>query len=111
MYGAAGSMNTFTWNGETQSETVIVRELWEIYICSWPMKPDDTHYNTTYLQKMLMLQESIRRAMRESYDSYLHGKATHGVVSETRGHASLMGKIIKAYRREWSPCSEVEGMA
>jgi hypothetical protein len=81
-------METVSWKGRQESQFVVVGQLWEEYIGSRDSQPDD------YLQRMHMLQESIRRTMRAEHESYLHGKATASRVSETKGHAILLGKII-----------------
>lgn len=85
-------MTTMFWKGKQQSTSVIVMDLWEQYIGAWDSQRD-------YLQTCLMLQESIRRTMRAEYDSYLRGKATEGRVKETKGHAVLLGKIVKEERQ------------
>jgi hypothetical protein len=86
-------METMSWNGKQESQFVIVADLWESYVGSRDSQPND------YLQRLHMLQESIRRTMRSEHESYLNGKATSGRVAETQGHAVLLGKIIANWER------------
>jgi hypothetical protein len=92
-------MLTHTWHGKEQSDTIILRDLWEMYKGAWPMTCDDKFFETPFLQMAEMLQEIIRRDMRATHESYLHGKATADCVSEIRGHAVLLGKIIAGHKR------------
>lgn len=89
------------FDGKDQSEFDVIAQLWEEYIgpreISWSS-------NKPYMQRMLMLQDSIRRCMRAEYESYLNGKATEGRVAQTKGHAVLLGKILAHnLRREPMP--------
>ena len=92
-------METMSWEGKQQSQFVIVADLWQEYIGSRDSQPDD------YLQRLHMLQESIRRTMRAEHASYLAGVATAGRVAQTKGHAVLLGKIIA----NWSDWLEKNG--
>lgn len=87
-------VETMSWGGKQESRFVIVADLWEQYIGSRTEKPEN------YLQQLHMLQESVRKAMRATHESYLNGKATAGLVSETKGHAVLLGKIIVSWERQ-----------
>jgi len=86
-------METISYKGKQESQFVIVAALWESYIGSRDSQPEN------YLQRMHMLQESIRRGMRAAQESYLNGKATAGLVAETKGHAVMLGKIIANWQR------------
>jgi len=89
----ATDMETMSWQDKQESQFVIVADLWESYIGSRNTQPDN------YLQRLHMLQESIRRTMRAEHESYLNGKATAGRVAETKGHAIIVGKIIANWER------------
>ncbi len=88
-----GNMKTISWQGKQESQFTVVADLWQFYIGSQDSQPEN------YLQRLHMLQESIRRCMRAEHESYLRGKATAGRVAETKGHAVLLGKIIAAEQR------------
>jgi hypothetical protein len=87
-------METYAWKGSQQSYTVVVNDMWHEYRSATVPQEID------YMQRLDMLQESIRRCMRAEYESYLNGRATAARVAETRGHAVLLGKIIVALERE-----------
>ena len=93
-------METISWREKQESPTVVFQELWEMYKGSWPMTQEHENWDTPYLQRMEMLQEIIRREMRATHDRYLAGKATQGCVSEIRGHAILLGKMIAEYKHK-----------
>lgn len=91
------------FEGRSQSIFTVVGSLWGQYIGEKTGKPEH------FLQQLHMLQESIRRCMRSEHDSYLNGRCTAGRVSETKGHASLLGKIIKQIENDsrFAPVKQV----
>ncbi len=94
-------METISFEGQEQSTHTVAHKLWEQYIgeCNSYLMPHGEEAGD-YLQRLHMLQESIRRCMRAEHESYLRGKATAGRVAETKGHAVLLGKIIAQYQKE-----------
>jgi hypothetical protein len=86
-------MESIMWHGTQESQFTVVADLWQEYIGERDSQPSD------YLQRMHMLQEYIRKCMRHEHASYLAGGATAGRVSETKGHAILLGKIIANWER------------
>jgi len=94
-------MDTISFEGQEQSVSQVAWKLWEQYIgaCNSYLMPHGEERGN-YLQRLHMLQESIRRCMRAEHESYLVGKATAGRVAETKGHAVLLGKIIAMYQRQ-----------
>jgi hypothetical protein len=87
-------METISWNGKQVSQFTVIGDLWQQYIGG-----DREVQSGNYLQRLHMLQESIRKAMRQEHESYLNGKAMAGRVAETKGHAVLVGKIIANWQR------------
>lgn len=87
-----------SFNGEQQSISNIAWKLYEEYIgaCNSHLTPHGESAGD-YLQRLHMLQESIRRTMREEYTGYLAGRVTAERVSVTKGHAVLLGRIIASY--------------
>lgn len=87
-------METISWHGKQVSQYTVVGDLWQQYIGGnrEPQTGD-------YLQRLHMLQESIRKTMRQEHESYLNGKATAGRIAESKGHAVLVGKIIANWER------------
>ena len=88
-------MNQWGFEGKQQSEATIVRILWEKYISDWSIL-NDAKFEGDWLQRLEILRESVRRTMRAEHAAYLRGAATRGRVSETKGHAILIGKMIAA---------------
>lgn len=85
--------DTWMFRGSEQTGASIIGQLWSEYIGA--RRP-----GMKFSQQIDVLQESVRKCMRDEQDSYLRGAATAERVKETQGHAVLIGKIKAQYQRE-----------
>lgn len=88
------SMTTFTFRDKPGWS------IFSIFDVLWKEYQGERKSDLPFSQQLDMLQEIIRKTMREEHESYLAGRCTAGRVRETQGHAVLVGKLKAEYLRD-----------
>ena len=84
------STGAYYCNGVELDWSAVFAELWAEYIgAQMPAA-------VSFTERMERLQNAIRDTLRMETTSYHEGRATAGRVTETKGHAILLGKVRRA---------------